>query len=45
MNNPENFKAVLLVDDDRQLVAALQTALTGENFLVDAAYDGAEAFP
>lgn len=44
MNSTENLKAVLLVDDDRQLVEALQQALTSENFLVDAAYDGAEAF-
>ena len=37
------FKAILLVDDDRQLAAALQWILADENFLVDVAYDGAEA--
>jgi DNA-binding response OmpR family regulator len=37
------FQAILLVDDDRQLAAALQWILADENFLVDVAYDGAEA--
>ena len=37
------FKAVLLVDDDRQLAVSLQWILADENFLVDVAYDGAEA--
>lgn len=37
------FKAILLVDDDRQLAVALQWILADENFLVDVAYDGAEA--
>jgi DNA-binding response OmpR family regulator len=37
------FKAVLLVDDDRQLAVTLQWILADENFLVDVAYDGAEA--
>jgi DNA-binding response OmpR family regulator len=34
---------VLLVDDDRQLAEALQWVLADENFLVEVAYDGAEA--
>jgi len=38
------FKAVLLVDDDRQLVDSLRAGLMNENFLVDVAYDGEEAF-
>ena len=38
------FKAVLLVDDDRQLAEALHAALASEDFLVDVAHDGAEAF-
>lgn len=42
-STPE-FKAILLVDDDRDLVNALRDALMSENFLVDAAYDGREAF-
>jgi len=37
------FKSVLLVDDDRQLLSALQWILADQNFLVDAAYDGKEA--
>lgn len=37
------MKAILLVDDDRQLAAALQWILAGENFLVDVAFDGEEA--
>lgn len=39
-----DFKAVLLVDDDRQLVDALRAAMMDENFLVDVANDGDEAF-
>jgi len=35
---------VLLVDDDHQLVDALRSALMDDNFLVDVAYDGEEAF-
>ena len=38
------FKAVLLVDDDRQLAVALQWILADQNFLVDVANDGEEAF-
>ena len=37
------FKAILLVDDDRQLASALQWILADENFMVDVAYDGEEA--
>jgi DNA-binding NtrC family response regulator len=37
------LKAVLLVDDDRQLATALQWILADENFLVDVAFDGEEA--
>jgi len=40
----QQFKAILVVDDDRQLVDALRTALMDDNFLVDVAYDGEEAF-
>jgi DNA-binding response OmpR family regulator len=40
----QQFKAILVVDDDRELVDALRTALMNENFLVDVAYDGEEAF-
>jgi DNA-binding response OmpR family regulator len=43
-NSSAGFKAVLLVDDDRQLAESLAAALTSENFLVDVAHDGAEAF-
>jgi DNA-binding response OmpR family regulator len=41
--NESKFKAVLLVDDDRDLVSALQSALISDDFLVDVAYDGQEA--
>jgi two-component system cell cycle response regulator len=37
------FKAILVVDDDRQLASALQWILADENFLVDIAFDGEEA--
>jgi len=37
------LKAVLLVDDDKQLASALQWILADENFLVDVAFDGEEA--
>jgi DNA-binding response OmpR family regulator len=37
------LKAILLVDDDKQLASALQWILADENFLVDVAYDGEEA--
>jgi DNA-binding response OmpR family regulator len=38
-----DFKAVLLVDDDRQLASTLQWILADANFLVDIAFDGQEA--
>jgi DNA-binding response OmpR family regulator len=41
--NTVELKAILLVDDDKQLAAALQWILADENFLVDVAYDGEEA--
>lgn len=37
------LKAVLVVDDDKQLASALQWILADENFLVDVAFDGEEA--
>ena len=37
------LKAILLVDDDKQLSSALQWILADENFLVDIAFDGEEA--
>jgi DNA-binding response OmpR family regulator len=40
----QQFKAILVVDDDRELVDALRTALMNDNFMVDVAYDGEEAF-
>ena len=41
--NTIELKAILLVDDDKQLAGALQWILADENFLVDVAYDGEEA--
>lgn len=41
--NTLRLKAVLVVDDDKQLASALQWILADENFLVDIAYDGEEA--
>ena len=41
--NTVELKAILLVDDDKQLAGALQWILADENFLVDVAYDGEEA--
>ena len=38
-----SLKALLLVDDDKQLASALQWILADENFLVDVAFDGDEA--
>ena len=38
-----SLKAVLVVDDDRQLASALQWILADENYLVDVAFDGEEA--
>jgi DNA-binding response OmpR family regulator len=40
--NTLQFKAVLVVDDDKQLASALQWILADENFLVDIAFDGEE---
>jgi DNA-binding response OmpR family regulator len=41
--HPRPLKAILLVDDDKQLASALQWILKDENFLVDVAHDGEEA--
>jgi len=41
--NTLELKAVLVVDDDKQLASALQWILADENFLVDVAFDGEEA--
>lgn len=41
--NPAALKALLVVDDDKQLASALQWILADENYLVDVAFDGAEA--
>lgn len=41
--NTLELKAVLVVDDDKQLASALQWILADENFLVDVANDGDEA--
>ena len=37
------LKAVLVVDDDKQLAEALHWILADENYLVDVAFDGEEA--
>lgn len=42
-NGMVELKAILLVDDDKQLASALQWILADENFLVDLAHDGEEA--
>ena len=41
--NTLELKAILVVDDDKQLASALQWILADENFLVDLAFDGEEA--
>jgi DNA-binding response OmpR family regulator len=41
--NTLELKAILVVDDDKQLASALQWILADENFLVDIAFDGEEA--
>jgi DNA-binding response OmpR family regulator len=41
--NTIELRAILLVDDDKQLASALQWILADENFLVDVAFDGEEA--
>ena len=42
-SHPLALKAVLVVDDDKQLASALQWILRDENYLVDVAFDGEEA--
>src|SRR5438046_1470686 len=41
--NTLDLKAILVVDDDRQLASALQWILAEENYFVDVAFDGEEA--
>ena len=41
--HPQPLKAVLVVDDDRQLASAREWILIDENYLVDLAFDGEEA--
>jgi DNA-binding response OmpR family regulator len=41
--HPLALKAILVVDDDKQLASALQWILRDENYLVDVAFDGEEA--
>jgi DNA-binding response OmpR family regulator len=41
--HPQPLKALLVVDDDKQLASALQWILAEENYLVDVAFDGEEA--
>jgi DNA-binding response OmpR family regulator len=41
--HPQPLKAVLVVDDDKQLASALEWILKDENYLVDVAFDGEEA--
>jgi DNA-binding response OmpR family regulator len=41
--HPLALKAVLVVDDDKQLASALQWIMRDENYLVDIAFDGEEA--
>src|SRR3954469_5652204 len=41
--HPQPLKAILVVDDDKQLASALQWILADENYLVDVAFDGDEA--
>src|SRR4051812_24975711 len=41
--HPKPLKAILVVDDDKQLASALQWILADENYLVDVAFDGDEA--
>jgi CheY-like chemotaxis protein len=41
--HPQPLKAILVVDDDKQLISALQWILADENYLVDVAFDGEEA--
>jgi DNA-binding response OmpR family regulator len=41
--NTLELKAILVVDDDKQLASALQWILADENYLVDTAFDGEDA--
>src|SRR2546421_4647815 len=41
--HPLALKAVLVVDDDKQLASALEWIMRDENYLVDVAFDGEEA--
>lgn len=41
--HPQPLKAVLVVDDDKQLASALEWILKDENYLVDVTFDGEEA--
>src|SRR6476620_12188299 len=41
--HPQPLKAILVVDDDKQLASALEWILVDENYLVDVAFDGEEA--
>ena len=41
--NTLELKAILVVDDDKQLASTLQWILADQNFLVDVAFDGKEA--
>jgi DNA-binding NtrC family response regulator len=41
--NTVDLRAILVVDDDKQLASALQWILADQNFLVDIAFDGKEA--
>jgi DNA-binding response OmpR family regulator len=42
--NSVELKSVLVVDDDKQLASAVQWILADENYLVDVAHDGEEAW-
>lgn len=42
--NSLRLKSILVVDDDKQLASAVQWILADENFLVDVANDGEEAW-
>jgi DNA-binding response OmpR family regulator len=42
-SNSFEFKAILLVDDDKDLATSMQWILADQSFMVDVANDGAEA--
>lgn len=42
-SNSFEFKAILLVDDDKELASSMQWILADQNFMVDVANDGQEA--